>query len=96
MDDINDGQDSKTPACLSRRSLLRRGIAGAAGMAALPAVDTDKASAAKFTQTAVFYRPNPSLGQNCSNCLLFEPPHACRSVAGIISPNGWCVIWRDG
>jgi hypothetical protein len=66
------------------------------GMAAWLAAQTDTAEAAKFTQKAVFYRPHPSLGQKCSNCLLFERPHACRSVAGYISPNGWCVIWRDG
>ncbi len=95
MDDIDDGENS-VPAALSRRALLRGGIAGITGIAALLAVDTDKAAAAKFAQKAVFYRPQPSLGQKCSNCLLFERPHACRSVVGTISPNGWCVIWRDG
>lgn len=91
-DDETNG--AKTP--LSRRSLLRRGIARAAGVAALLGISLGKARAAKFSQKAVFYRPQPSLGQKCSNCLLFERPHACRSVAGYISPNGWCVIWRNG
>ena len=82
MGDMGDGE-SRARVTVTRRTLLR-------GVAA------DRAAAAKFTQKAVFYRPHPSLGQKCSNCLLFERPHACRSVTGTISPNGWCVIWRDG
>lgn len=90
----NEMKDAQAPR--SRRSLLRSGIVGVTGIAAWLAAMTDAAEAAKFAQKAVFYRPRPSLGQKCSNCLLFERPHACRSVAGYISPNGWCVIWRDG
>ncbi len=92
MDEISDGKNG-TSAPVTRRTLLRGGVAG---VATFFAAGTNQAEAAKFTQKAVFYRPRPSLGQKCSNCLLFERPHACRSVAGYISPEGWCVIWRDG
>lgn len=94
-DDIGDGK-RLARAILTRRALLRSAVAGGASIAATLAVTTEQAEAGKFAQKAVFYRPHPSLGQRCGNCPLFERPHACRSVAGAISPNGWCVIWRDG
>lgn len=81
---------------LSRRGLMRAGVAGMTGVTAWLTVAVSKARAAKFAQKAVFYRPHPSLGQKCGNCLLFRRPHSCRDVAGYISPDGWCVIWRDG
>ena len=79
----------------SRRSVLRRGLARLTGVMIALAVGSRVALAAKFAQKAVFYRPKPSLGQKCSNCKIFVRPHSCRSVAGDISPNGWCVIWRE-
>lgn len=92
--DNENKNDTRLP--VSRRWLLRDAVAGVTGIAMLVSVGVGKARAAKFTQRAVFYRPRPSLGQKCSNCLLFRRPHACRDVAGYISPDGWCVIWRDG
>jgi len=56
----------------------------------------DSAMAAKLPKSAVGYQDKPHGSQKCSNCALFQPPHSCRDVAGYISPNGWCVIWRDG
>lgn len=95
---VDDGKDKirQVRTSPSRRSLLRGGAAGMASLIAWLAVATKEARAAKFAQRAVFYRPHPSLGQKCGNCLLFRRPHSCRDVAGYISPNGWCVIWRDG
>lgn len=79
---------------LSRRTLMRAGVAGMASLVASLTVAVSKARAAKFAQKAVFYRPHPSLGQRCGNCRLFYRPHGCRLVAGPVSANGWCVIWR--
>ena len=81
---------------LSRRALMRTGVLSMASVAAWLTVAVSKARAAKFTQKAVFYRPHPSLGQKCSTCRLFRRPNSCRDVTGYISPDGWCVIWRDG
>jgi len=89
-------ETKRTRGPLSRRTLIRAGVGGVTSLAAWLTVAVSKARAAKFTQKSVFYRPHPSLGQKCSNCLLFRRPHSCRDVAGYISPNGWCVIWRDG
>lgn len=93
---MNEGSDEtrQAKALVSRRSLLR-GAAGTTGLAVWLVSAVAKARA-KFTQKSVFYRPHPSLGQKCSNCLLFRRPHSCVSVAGYISPNGWCVIWKGG
>jgi hypothetical protein len=80
---------------ISRRSALRKVAAYVTTTAAISAMGTKAALAGKFAQQAVFYRPSPSLGQKCSNCILFERPRSCKSVAGVISPNGWCVIWKQ-
>lgn len=91
-----DTETKCTRGPLSRRTLMRAGAAGMTSLATWLTVAVSAARAAKFTQKAVFYRPHPSLGQKCSNCLLFRRPHSCRDVTGTISPDGWCVIWRDG
>jgi len=53
------------PIALSRRTLLLRGVAGAAGAAALvsPARHAD---AAKMAQTAAAYQDSPKGDQQCS------------------------------
>lgn len=89
-DELKNTMDSR-----SRRSLLRHALACATGGAIAFVVETGNAFAAKFAQKAVFYRPTPSLGQKCSNCKIFIRPQFCQSVEGVVSPNGWCVIWRE-
>lgn len=84
----------QNPTEVSRRSMLLQGIACAAGVATILAANTNAALANKLPQSAVSYRPNPNGDKKCSNCVLFQPPNACKSVAGAISPNGWCTIWR--
>jgi high potential iron-sulfur protein len=77
---------------VSRRCLLRR-AACAAGAVTILGTGIDAAMAGKMPQSAVSYRPSPKGNQNCANCRLFQAPNACRSVEGVISPNGWCTIW---
>jgi hypothetical protein len=79
---------------LSRRSILLHGLVCASAASATLAASTNAAMAAKLPQTAVSYRPTPNAGKKCGECALFEPPNACKNVAGDISPDGWCVLWR--
>jgi hypothetical protein len=81
-------------ASLSRRSVLFDGLACATGIAAVFTAGTNAALASKLPQKAVTYRATPNGDKKCSNCSLFEPPHSCKSVAGDISPDGWCLLWR--
>lgn len=80
------------PTPLSRRTILVRGAACAAGAAGLVGAIT-QANAAKVSQKAVSYQPSPKGNQQCSNCNLFEPPSACKSVDGTVAASGWCRIW---
>jgi hypothetical protein len=79
---------------LSRRIILLRSVACAAGAAALlgPA---RYANAAKMAQTAaaVAYQDSPKGAQQCDNCALFEAPNSCKVVDGTIAPSGWCKLW---
>jgi hypothetical protein len=85
--------DSHKPEnALSRRTLLQSvAIAGAAAVPVLLA--GSRSASAKIAQAGVAYQASPKGASKCSNCKLFEPPNACKSVAGEISPNGWCKIW---
>jgi hypothetical protein len=83
-----------------RAGLSRRGVLGTAlcAMGALPIIGTviatDEARAqAKMPKSAVAYQDHPKGSQDCSNCALFQPPSACKNVAGEISAKGWCSIW---
>ena len=78
----------------TRRSVLLQGVACATATAAMIAINMNEAKAAKLPQKSVNYQPKPKAAQQCSNCSLFEKPSGCKSVAGTISPNGWCSIYR--
>jgi len=41
----------------------------------------------------VQYQQTPKDGQQCSLCVNWQPPNACKVVAGTINPNGWCVAF---
>ncbi len=79
---------------VSRRSVLLRGVACAAGAATILTVAAEPAMAARLPKSAVGYQDKPHGAQKCSSCKLFQPPHACKSVAGTINPNGWCRIYH--
>jgi hypothetical protein len=79
-------------SALSRRTVLLRSIACAAGAAALLSQATD-ADAAKMAQTAAGYQESPKGSQQCDGCTLFQPPNACQLIDGNISPSGWCKFW---
>ena len=52
------------------------------------------AEAGSLPQKAVSYQDKPNDGHMCSQCTFFQPPNACKSVAGEISPNGWCKLFH--
>jgi hypothetical protein len=76
---------------LSRRTIVTRSVAGAAGAAVLLGLVTE--ASAKMAQKAVEYQETPKGDQECSNCSLFQEPNACTLVDGEISPKGWCKFW---
>jgi nitrous oxide reductase len=80
---------------ISRRQVLTvaAGAAGAVtGMAAIVGTSTT-AQAAKAPQKAVKYQDTPKGEQRCDNCALFEAPSSCKTVDGIVSPEGWCMVY---
>jgi len=102
MNVISRVQLSKT----SRRTILLRGVACAAGAAAvfgsLPQANAAKMaqaaagyqdSPAKMAQAAAGYQDSPKGTQECSNCILFQAPNSCQVVDGTISSSGWCKFW---
>ena len=75
--------------CVSRRTVL----IAAAGAVPVLALGATGAAASQLSQTAAKYQPTPKDGKRCDGCKLFQPPNACKTVAGTISPAGWCSLW---
>ena len=91
---------SKLPQTMSaevcRRTVLRgaMGTAGAAVLFTLGVAADSALADGKISQKVVAYQDTPNGDKNCANCALFQPPNACKTVDGVISPKGWCHIWR--
>jgi hypothetical protein len=81
--------DQDKSACVSRRTVL----IAAVGAAPLLALGATTANAAKLAQSAVKYQASPKDSKQCDGCNLFVAPKSCKSVAGDISPTGWCALW---
>ena len=77
---------------VSRRGFLTRWpvLMGAIGLGGM---FISRRADAKIAPNVVAYQGAPKDGHECSGCALFEPPNACKSVDGAISPNGWCRLW---
>lgn len=80
----------------SRRRLLAdvalaAGAAGvfAAGVAPRPAA----AARAKMAPGDIGYQTHPNGAQRCDLCVNWQPPAACKVVAGPITPAGWCGLF---
>jgi High potential iron-sulfur protein len=78
---------------VSRRLLLQRAVTVAAGTVTMVATANRAAAQAKSSQASVAYQDKPQGSQRCDNCNQFEPPSACKTVDGQISPQGWCKIY---
>ena len=80
------------PADLSRRGLLRVAVVGSGALFAAT-LSLPAEAAGKVSQKAVAYRGAPNGKARCVNCIYWQAPAACKLVAGVISPNGWCNIY---
>lgn len=47
----------------------------------------------KASKDEARYRDRPRGAQVCQGCSMFQPPEACSSVLGTVSPHGWCRYW---
>ena len=74
----------------SRRDVLRKGAMLAAGVAA---ASSARAEDEKIAQELVQYQDMPKDGQQCNKCAQWVEPNACKIVAGVIHPNGYCVAY---
>ncbi len=75
----------------SRRGVLRAGAAVLTG--GVVVAGAVRAQDQKIAQELVQYQNMPKDGAKCSLCAQWQPPNACAIVAGVISPNGWCVAY---
>src|ERR1039457_3627979 len=92
--DVMVNKPEHSPAKVSRRLVLLHGAACVTGAATILVANANSANANPLPKTAVNYQDAPKGDRQCSNCSLFVAPNACKNVAGDISPNGWCVLWR--
>lgn len=79
----------------SRRTLLKSVPAIASAAVVLGALTKPQSAVAqtKLTHQVAKYQDTPHDGQECSTCVNFLPPDACRIVASPISPHGWCQFY---
>ena len=75
----------------TRRIVLRTGLGVAAG--ATLAAGAARAQDEKIAQELVQYQNQPKDGQQCNKCAQWVEPNACKIVAGVIAPNGYCVAY---
>ena len=54
--------------------------------------DTNKEE--KVSKASVKYRDAPNAGKICSACSMWIYPNKCSAVRGVISSNGWCVLFK--
>jgi hypothetical protein len=79
---------------LSRRVFFRRAATYGVGAAIVQGLGPNLVTAqAKVPQNAVSYQDKPKGTQRCDGCSLFQPPSACKTVEGEISPQGWCSLF---
>ena len=71
-------------------------------LAAVPALGMAgaRAEGGKAKKADMHYQDKPKDGQDCDDCIHFEPgknpkaPGTCKIVEGPISPNGWCIEFQ--
>jgi hypothetical protein len=78
---------------LTRRGALHAGLAVGVGAIATASASAPAHAQAKIAQSMVKYQDHPNNGNYCGICAQFEPPNACKVVAGVIDPNGWCIAF---
>jgi hypothetical protein len=88
---------TKTPTDIetTRRVVIMRFVlAGAAGVVAANTTPRPAAAApAKLPPNEIGYQATPKGAARCELCVNWQPPNACKLVAGAISPSGWCGLF---
>jgi len=47
----------------------------------------------RMPQKAVAYQDQPKGEARCDTCVQWRPPGGCKTVEGVISPEGWCNVY---
>lgn len=48
----------------------------------------------QVSKQAAQYQDQPNGQQRCSLCANFQAPSACLVVNGVVTPNGWCKLFK--
>lgn len=48
----------------------------------------------KVEKSSVKYSRGNAMGDHCSLCVHFQPPHACERVRGHITAGAWCRLFK--
>jgi hypothetical protein len=51
------------------------------------------AAVRKKSKLQVAYQDQPKGISSCATCSFFQAPKACTLVEGVVSPNGWCILY---
>ncbi len=79
---------------VTRRGFMQAAAIGSGAMLGIGLTASPAAASSKMPQKAVKYQPTPKGSARCDNCTLWQPPHSCKLVDGIIAPSGWCVLYK--
>jgi len=78
---------------LSRSEAIEKLIAAPIAIGAFAALSAPAEAAATIDQKTANYVTHPVGGKQCSGCVQFAPPSACKLVKGTISPHGYCKFF---
>jgi hypothetical protein len=86
-------QRGATKDGVCRRSLLKSVPTIAGAIISATAIPNSVFAQTKVSHETSKYQDQPKNGQQCSNCVQFEPLSACKIVESPMSPNGWCQLY---
>jgi hypothetical protein len=75
----------------ARRNIIRTALASLTTGSCLRL--SHALAAEKITPAEAAYQATPNGIYSCGMCSLFEPPSACKVVAGEVSQDGWCKVF---
>jgi hypothetical protein len=83
----------QTAKSICRRSLLKNVPLVAGAIVSISAFPNGVFAQTKVSHEVAKYQDQPNNNQQCSTCVQFLPPSACKIVESPISPNGWCQLY---
>jgi len=86
-------QPGTTKDGVCRRSVLKGVPMIAGAIISVTAIPDSVFAQTKVSHEISKYQDQPNNAQQCSTCVQFEPPSACKTVESPISPNGWCQLY---